>query len=73
MCKRAGGERTACLESMLGFLDLNQMSLCPSKVKVSGTGQFLRNLKDLQGFAADPVHGRAKCLPMLGEIKTYRT
>ena len=23
-----------------------------------------------QGFAADPVYGRAKCLPMLGEIKT---
>ena len=21
-----------------------------------------------QGFAADPVYGRAKCLPMLGEI-----
>ena len=23
-----------------------------------------------QGFAADPVYERAKCLPMLGEIKT---
>jgi hypothetical protein len=23
-----------------------------------------------QGFTADPVYGRAKCLPMLGEIKT---
>ena len=23
-----------------------------------------------QGFATDPVYGRAKCLPMLGEIKT---
>ena len=23
-----------------------------------------------QGFAADPVYGRAKCLPVLGEIKT---
>ena len=23
-----------------------------------------------QGFAADSVYGRAKCLPMLGEIKT---
>ena len=22
------------------------------------------------GFAANPFHGRAKCLPMLGEIKT---
>ena len=23
-----------------------------------------------QGFAADPVYGRAKCLPMLGSLKT---
>ena len=23
-----------------------------------------------QGLAADPVYGRAQCLPMLGEIKT---
>ena len=23
-----------------------------------------------QGFAADPVYGRAKCLPMLGAFKT---
>ena len=23
-----------------------------------------------QGFTADPVYGRANCLPMLGEIKT---
>ena len=27
-----------------------------------------QNLKDLK--AEDPVYGRAKCLPMLGEIKT---
>ena len=26
-----------------------------------------------QGFAADPVYGRAKCLPMLGSLKTERT
>ena len=26
-----------------------------------------------QGFAADPVYGRAKCLPMLGSLKTSRT
>ena len=26
-----------------------------------------------QGFAADPDYGRAKCLHMLGEIKTLRT
>ena len=26
-----------------------------------------------QGFAADPIYGRAKYLPMLGEIKTSRT
>ena len=26
--------------------------------------------KGHRGFAADPVYGRAKCLPMLGEIKT---
>ena len=24
----------------------------------------------VQGFAADPVYGRAKCLPMLGSLKT---
>ena len=24
-----------------------------------------------QGFTADPVYGIAKCLPMVGEIKTY--
>ena len=24
----------------------------------------------MQGFAADPVYGRAKCLPMLGSLKT---
>ena len=23
-----------------------------------------------QGFAADPVYGRAKCLPMLGSLET---
>ena len=23
-----------------------------------------------QGFTADPVYGRAKCLPMLGSLKT---
>ena len=26
-----------------------------------------------QGIAADPVYGRANCLPMLGVIKTSRT
>ena len=26
-----------------------------------------------KGLTADPVYGRAKCLPMLGEIKTQRT
>jgi hypothetical protein len=34
----------------------------------------LKDLKDVlfltQGFAADPVYGRVKCLPMMGEIKT---
>ena len=24
----------------------------------------------MQGFAADPVYGRAKCLPMLGSLTT---
>ena len=26
-----------------------------------------------QGFTADPVYGRANCLPMLGSLKTSRT
>ena len=26
-----------------------------------------------QGFTAGPVYSRAKCLPMLGSLKTYRT
>ena len=30
----------------------------------------LQRSERTQGFAADPVYGRAKCLPMLGEIKT---
>ena len=29
-----------------------------------------QNLMDLMGFAADPVYGRAKCLPMLGSLKS---
>jgi len=31
---------------------------------------FVLQSERAQGFAADPVYGRAKCLPMLGEIKT---
>ena len=33
------------------------------------TGKIIQSEKT-QGFAADPVYGRAKCLPVLGEIKT---
>ena len=40
-----------------------------------GTERVARCLEILysertQGFAADPDYGKAKCLPMLGEIKT---
>ena len=30
-------------------------------------------LQSEKGFAADPVYGRAKCLPVLGSLKTSRT
>ena len=46
------------------------------ELKPKGPKGHLKDKKDLQdsertqGFAADPVYGRAKRLPMLGEIKT---
>jgi hypothetical protein len=33
-------------------------------------GDPLLHSEKMQGFAADPVYGRAKCLPMLGAFKT---
>ena len=33
-------------------------------------GDPLLHSERVQGFAADPVYGRAKCLPMLGSLKT---
>ena len=31
---------------------------------------LLLQFESSQGFAADPVYGRAKCLPMLGSLRT---
>ena len=49
---------------------------CCTKLSLGGVTMILLDPRDpllhserTQGFAADPVYRRAKCLPMLGEIK----
>ena len=49
---------------------LNRKNLVPGNDAISQLIYGRVHSERTQGFAADPVYGRAKCLPMLGAFKS---
>ena len=70
-------KRKNCANNMLQALQIlstegRSVCLCwaPSNLKeLKDFGDPLRSERK-QGFSADPFYGRARCLPMLGSLKT---
>ena len=71
--------RLSIKNSLSADLDIERQVAVPSALDVvvalikpapGNDRDPLLQSKRTEGFAADPVYGRAKCLPMLGEIKT---
>ena len=60
--------RSVLLDTMIASLTGNLFTTPQATAK--GVSFPKLRSERTQGFAADPVYGRAKCLPMLGEIKT---
>ena len=50
-------------------VELHRDPLLPLASDLILAGEFI-DYERTQGFAVESVYGRAKCLPMLGEIKT---